>query len=72
MTTSLALDGQWRMSFASIGLYQFESKSKGEIMRSVKEKILFSLIVFIFAASAIHAEVGGKITGVVKDPQESS
>jgi Carboxypeptidase regulatory-like domain len=36
-------------------------------MRSVKEKISFLWIVLVFVVSAAHAEVGGKITGVVKD-----
>ncbi|MBV9889236.1 MAG: TonB-dependent receptor, partial [Acidobacteria bacterium] len=36
-------------------------------MRNVRERILLGLIFIAFAAAAIHAEVGGKITGVVKD-----
>jgi hypothetical protein len=36
-------------------------------MQSAKEKILFVLIVVVLVASAVRAEVGGKITGVVKD-----
>lgn len=36
-------------------------------MQSVKQKILFLLIAVVLVASAARAEVGGKITGVVKD-----
>jgi hypothetical protein len=36
-------------------------------MHSVKQRILFLLIVVVLVASAGRAEVGGKITGVVKD-----
>src|ERR1700674_2088066 len=67
MTTSLALDGPVHLSFASIGCCQFASKSKERIMRSAKKRILLLLTVVILVASAGRAEVGGKITGVVKD-----
>src|SRR3984893_16064876 len=68
MTTNLALDGQWHLSFGSIGRYQFASKSSREkVMHAAKEKVLF-LVVLVFAlVSAARAEVGGKITGVVRD-----
>jgi Carboxypeptidase regulatory-like domain len=36
-------------------------------MQSAKQKILFLLIVVVLVASAARAEVGGEITGVVKD-----
>jgi hypothetical protein len=36
-------------------------------MQSAKQRILFLLIVVVLVASAARAEVGGKITGVVKD-----
>jgi hypothetical protein len=36
-------------------------------MRSAKKRILLLLTVVILVASAARAEVGGKITGVVKD-----
>ena len=36
-------------------------------MQSAKQKILFVLITVVLIASAARAEVGGKITGVVKD-----
>lgn len=36
-------------------------------MQSVKEKISFLWIVLVLVVSAAHAEIGGKITGVVKD-----
>lgn len=41
-------------------------------MQSAKGKMLFSLIVLVFALSAARAEVGGKITGVVKDQTGSA
>jgi hypothetical protein len=41
-------------------------------MQSAKQKILFVLIVVVFVASAAWAEVGGKITGVVKDQTGSA
>jgi len=36
-------------------------------MQSAKQRILFLLIIVVLVASAARAEVGGKITGVVKD-----
>jgi hypothetical protein len=36
-------------------------------MQSAKQKILFVLIAVVLIASAARAEVGGKITGAVKD-----
>jgi hypothetical protein len=36
-------------------------------MRNVKQRIFFLLIMFVLVASAARGEVGGKITGVVKD-----
>lgn len=41
-------------------------------MQSAKEKLLFLLIVFVLVALAARAEVGGKITGVVKDQTGSA
>jgi len=41
-------------------------------MPSAKQKILFVLIVVVLVASAARAEVGGKITGVVKDQTGSA
>src|SRR5580704_13758365 len=56
------------MSSASIGRYQFESKSSRErIMQHVKAGILFLLIAGLMSGFVARAEVGGKITGVVKD-----
>jgi hypothetical protein len=68
MTTNLALDGRWHPSFGSIGRYRFASKSSREkVMHGAKQKALF-LVVLVFAlVVAARAEVGGKITGVVKD-----
>jgi hypothetical protein len=67
MTTSLAPDGRWHLSFGSIGRYQFASKSREIVMQSAKQRMLFLLIVVVLVATAARAEVGGKITGVVKD-----
>jgi hypothetical protein len=67
MTTSLALDMGCHLSFASIGRYQFENKSRERIMQSAKGKVLFLLIAVVLVASAARAEVGGRITGAVKD-----
>src|SRR5258708_19277205 len=67
MTTNLALDGRWHLSFASRSRYQFASKSREIVMQSAKQRILFLLIIVVLVASAARAEVGGKITGVVKD-----
>jgi hypothetical protein len=36
-------------------------------MHNAKQRILFLSIVVVLAVSAAHAEVGGKITGVVQD-----
>jgi hypothetical protein len=41
-------------------------------MQSARERVLFLLIVFVLVASAARAEVGGKITGVVKDQTGSA
>jgi hypothetical protein len=69
MTTNLALDGRWHLSFAGIGRHQFASKSRERVMQSAKQKILFVIVLFavVLIAFAARAEVGGKITGVVKD-----
>src|ERR1700737_2692164 len=67
MTTSLALDTGCHLSFASTGRYQFASKSEERMMQSAKRKILFLLLVVALVASAARAEVGGKVTGAVKD-----
>jgi hypothetical protein len=69
MTTNLALDGRWHLSFAGIGRYQFASKSRERVMQSAKQKILFVIVLFavVLIAFAARAEVGRKITGVVKD-----
>src|SRR5258708_4240050 len=69
MTTSLAPDMGCHLSFASIGGYQFDGKSSRErIMHRAKERILFLLVAILIVASAVYAEVTGKITGVVADP----
>jgi Carboxypeptidase regulatory-like domain len=41
-------------------------------MQSAKQRILFLLIVVVVVASAVRAEVGGKITGAVKDQTGST
>src|ERR1700681_225254 len=66
MTTSLVLNMGCHLSFASIGRYQFSNKSRERIMQSAKGRILL-LIVVVLVASAARAEVGGRITGAVKD-----
>src|ERR1700687_2901968 len=71
MTTSLAPDMGCHLSFASIGRYQFENKSRERIMQSAKGRILLLLIVVVLVASAARAEVGGRITGAVKDQSGS-
>ena len=56
------------MSSARIRCYHFEIKSSGERnMQQVKLGILFLLIAGFIGGSVAYAEVGGKITGVVKD-----
>jgi hypothetical protein len=72
MTTSLALATGCHLSFESIGRYPFASKSKERIMHAAKEKILFLLIVVVLVASAARADVGGRITGAVKDQTGSA
>src|SRR6202140_5848388 len=67
MTTSLVLNMGCHLSFASIGRYQFSNKSRERIMQSAKGRILLLLIVVVLVASAARAEVGGRITGAVKD-----
>src|ERR1700675_2271761 len=67
MTTSLALDGRWHLSFRSIGRCQFADKSRERIMQGAKGRILFLLVAVFVIACAARAEVGGEITGVVKD-----
>src|SRR6202140_3103591 len=66
MTTSLVLNMGCHLSFANIGRYQFSNKSRERIMQSAKGRILL-LIVVVLVASAARAEVGGRITGAVKD-----
>jgi hypothetical protein len=41
------------------------------MMHRAKEKILFLLVAILVVASAVQAEVTGKITGVVKDQSGS-
>jgi hypothetical protein len=69
MTTNMAPDMGCQLSLASIRRYQFEDKSSRErIMHHAKERILFLLVAILVVASAVQAEVTGKITGVVEDP----
>src|SRR6202790_2941087 len=72
MTTSLALDGRWHLSFRSIGHCQFADKSRERIMQGAKGRILFLLVAVFVVAFTVRAEVGGKITGVVKDQTGSA
>ena len=67
MTINPPLEGLWHLLSASTGCYEVASNSRGEIMQSAKKKIAFLFIVAIVVACAAHGEVGGKITGVVKD-----
>ena len=53
------------------GMPSFEIKSRERIMRRANERILFLLVEILIVTSALHADVGGKITGVVKDPSGS-
>jgi hypothetical protein len=70
MTTSLVPDGRWCVSFASSGRYQFANNQE-RVMHRVKVSILFLLIVSFVGILATGAEVGGKMTGVVKDQSGS-
>src|SRR6202795_2262921 len=72
MTTSLALDGRWHLSFRSIGRCQFADKSRERIMQGAKGRILFLLVAVFVIAFTVRAEVGGKITGAVKDQTGSA
>src|SRR5579871_2659531 len=72
MTTSLALDIVCHSSFADIGHYQCASNQKMErVMHRVKERTLVLLIAVFAITFSAGAEVGGKITGVVRDQSGS-
>src|SRR5260370_20734568 len=67
MTTSLVPDGRWCASFASSGRYQFANKILEKIMHRLQVRILILLVADFVGMFAARAEVGGKITGVVRD-----
>jgi hypothetical protein len=66
MSRGLDAHGHW--SFASAGCSQIAGKSSREkVMHGAREKFLFLLILMLVFVSAARAEVGGQITGVIKD-----
>src|SRR5580704_17845959 len=53
--------------FTSSDFCRFTNKPRERIMHRSKKRMFFSLMVVFVVAFAARAEVGGKITGVVRD-----